>query len=180
MLVEHEDRAIAHRVVLAVKAHSRAEGIELGRGKVPDGHVVAQPRREVCGAMTLTQIMAVVVALAVVPERESGGNGQVDAHCLGKPSAMEPDAAPVQHAVDAAPKASDATRSVFAGQVALDHRAGQRDQQTVVAVAAFHPRLLAHAGPPIVGTGGRIPSLARGLALPSEGSDIGAATEQGS
>ena len=71
----------------------------------------------------------------------------------------------------------DADR-VLAGQVVVDHRIRQRDQRAVAAVPALDARLLADTGPPLVGAGRRVARLARGLALPADRVDIGAAAEQ--
>ncbi len=58
-----DDRGIAHRVAVAVQAHRLAEVIEFGRRQFRNLSVAAKPHREVGGAMAVTWIMAVVVAL---------------------------------------------------------------------------------------------------------------------
>jgi hypothetical protein len=40
---------------------------------------------------------------------------------------------------------------LFAGQVVIDHRIRQGNQQTLAAVAALDARFLAHPHPPLVG-----------------------------
>lgn len=67
---------------------------------------------------------------------------------------------------------------VLTGQVVVDHRIGQRNQQTIAAVPALDTRLLADTSAPFVGTRGHVAGLAGGLAFPANGKDIGAPTKQ--
>ena len=71
----------------------------------------------------------------------------------------------------------DADR-VPAGQVAVDDRIRQRDQQAVGTVRTLDARLLADTGTPFVGTGRCVTRLAGGLAFPADGVSIRAAPEQ--
>src|SRR5690606_18840220 len=64
---------------------------------------------------------------------------------------------------------------VLAGQMVVDHRIGQWDQQAIAAIAAFDARLFADTGAPLIGAGWCVARLAFGLALPSSARDIGAA-----
>ncbi len=70
------------------------------------------------------------------------------------------------------------TDGVLAGQMVVDRRIGQRDQQAVGAVTAFDARLLAHPSKPFIGTGRGVARFARGLAFPANRIDIGAPTER--
>jgi hypothetical protein len=45
---------------------------------------------------------------------------------------------------------------VLAGQMVVDHRIGQWDQQAIAAIAAFDARLFADTRAPLVGTGRRV------------------------
>jgi len=67
---------------------------------------------------------------------------------------------------------------VFADKVIVDHRIGQRDQQTVIAVAALYVRFLADAGAPLISTGWCVARLVRAFAFPADWINIRASAKQ--
>lgn len=67
---------------------------------------------------------------------------------------------------------------VLTGKVVVDHRIGQRNQQSIAAIPALDARLLADTGAPFVRAGWRVARLAAGLAFPADGVNVGAAAKQ--
>lgn len=70
------------------------------------------------------------------------------------------------------------TDDMLTGQMIVNDLIREQQQQTVPALAAFHPLLVTKADFPFVAAGRRVPCLAAVFFLPADRVDIGAATEK--